>query len=674
MKKKIKIIAIGFLASIGLGAGITAATPVTTSAATAAPEIEIVGQNLSLESTIHIKYAVDVANTEETDNVGMLLWKEAQESYVYGTQAAILEKSNSVMNGEETYQTFVYEDLAACEMTDVVYTCAYVERDGEYYYSAPKKYSILEYAYNKLGKTEATATTDGDLTNLLNSMLSYGAMAQIYFDYNLDKLATDSFTYVRMDNATFEDGFSYGIFKVGERVKFAINEGYHVRADLSENIEADENGAYILTIPSQKYIENTLIHAYIEEIDEGVLPTCTQTGLTQGTHCSACGEVIIAQETIPASEHTYDQEVVNDGYLQSEATCTESAKYYYSCVCGACGAETFDYGEPTACNYVNGICQWCGQEEVITEGLVFTLINEDTEYSVTDYTGTATEVYIPSTYNGKPVTSIGHNAFQNNRRITTIIISEGVINIGYSAFYNCDNLINVVIPNSVTDIGSTVFYSCESLIYNEKDGLQYLGNVNNPYLYLAGIANKDMITAMIDNNCRFIGSHSLECSAALTSIEIPNSVTSIGSYAFWSCENLTKIIMPDSVTHIAKNAFYECNNLKNIYISDITAWCNIVGLNELMYFGSNEKNLYLKNVLVTELIIPENVTRIGSYAFYKFSSLTSITFSNTSTWYRTTSSVDCDNKTGGTYTDVTNSSTNATYFKSTYYNYYWYKL
>lgn len=31
------------------------------------------------------------------------------------------------------------------------------------------------------------------------------------------------------------------------------------------------------------------------------------------------------------------------------------------------------------------------------------------------------------------------------------------------------------------------------------------------------------------------------------------------------------------------------------------------------------------------------------------------------------------NKTGGTQTSVTDPSTNATYFKETYYNYYWYK-
>lgn len=54
-----------------------------------------------------------------------------------------------------------------------------------------------------------------------------------------------------------------------------------------------------------------------EIIDAAVAPNCTETGLTEGKHCSLCGEVTLAQQTVPALGHT---EVID---LAVPATCTE---------------------------------------------------------------------------------------------------------------------------------------------------------------------------------------------------------------------------------------------------------------------------------------------------------------------------------------------------------------
>ena len=43
--------------------------------------------------------------------------------------------------------------------------------------------------------------------------------------------------------------------------------------------------------------------------------------------------------------HTYDKQITTENYLFSTATCTQKARYHYSCDCGEKGTQTFEYGE-----------------------------------------------------------------------------------------------------------------------------------------------------------------------------------------------------------------------------------------------------------------------------------------------------------------------------------------
>ena len=75
---------------------------------------------------------------------------------------------------------------------------------------------------------------------------------------------------------------------------------------------------------------------------QSVAPTHFAEGQMVYT-CTGCG----ATQTVAiprTEEHVYDQQNVADAYLASPASCVSPAAYYYSCICGATGTETFTVG------------------------------------------------------------------------------------------------------------------------------------------------------------------------------------------------------------------------------------------------------------------------------------------------------------------------------------------
>ena len=136
---------------------------------------------------------------------------------------------------------------------------------------------------------------------------------------------------------------------------------------------------------------------------------------------------------------------------------------------------------------------------------------------------------------------------------------------------------------------------------------------------------------IIQEGVTSIGNYAFWSCTGLTSVTIPNSVTSIGSYAFYGCTGLSSVTIGSGVTSIGESAFSSCNSIEKVHISDVAAWCGIVFEN----YNSNPlgyaNNLYVNDVLVTDLTIPNGVTSIGNYAFWSCTGLTSVTIPNSVT-------------------------------------------
>ena len=70
---------------------------------------------------------------------------------------------------------------------------------------------------------------------------------------------------------------------------------------------------------------------HTEVVDKAIPATCTTDGKTEGSHCSVCGAVIKAQETINATGHKF-----GNWTTTKSATCTESGTQIRKCeTCGA---------------------------------------------------------------------------------------------------------------------------------------------------------------------------------------------------------------------------------------------------------------------------------------------------------------------------------------------------
>ena len=221
--------------------------------------------------------------------------------------------------------------------------------------------------------------------------------------------------------------------------------------------------------------------------------------------------------------------------------------------------------------------------------------NSSTTLSRTEVTGHSTPYSsMISAEIGNCVTSIGNEAFQVCRSLTSINIPDSVTSIGYYAFYNCSSLTSIVIPSGVTSIDSDAFRNCTSLTScTIGSGLTSIGNFT--FFQCSGLTRLNSNVDGVFN--------------------IPSGVTSIGYYAFYNCSSLTSIVIPSGVTSIGDAAFYNCSGLTSINIPDSVT--------------SIDSDAFRNCTSLTSCTIGSGLTSIGGGVFYSCSGLTSITVNAT---------------------------------------------
>jgi hypothetical protein len=174
----------------------------------------------------------------------------------------------------------------------------------------------------------------------------------------------------------------------------------------------------------------------------------------------------------------------------------------------------------------------------------FTYTDNGTEITITDYpTAEVGEVEIPSSINGKPVTSIGGSAFSSCSSLTSVTIPSGVTSIGDYVFSSCSSLTNVTIPSGVTSIGNYVFFYCSGLT-----------------------------SAAIGSSVQAIGTSAFEGCSSLTSITIPVSVNWISDFAFRNCNSLSRILFAGDAPFGGTGVFSYSYQATVFYLPGTSDW------------------------------------------------------------------------------------------------------
>ncbi len=237
----------------------------------------------------------------------------------------------------------------------------------------------------------------------------------------------------------------------------------------------------------------------------------------------------------------------------------------------------------------------------------FAVVESGSSVTITGYSGSKTNVEVPSEINGKTVAAIGENAFFNSS-ITSIKLPSSVHSIGKNAFHSCTSLGSISLPAAVTNIESNAFRSCTGLK-----------------------------AVTLPSSLKKIGNQAFYQCSALASIALPKTLTSIGDWAFAYCTNLGTVAIPSAVSSVGSSVFYECKSLSKCSIESGT---HLSALGDSMFFDCTSlksftipssikvvpANCFVGCRSMTSVSLPTSITTIGQNAFADCISLSGVKF------------------------------------------------
>lgn len=261
---------------------------------------------------------------------------------------------------------------------------------------------------------------------------------------------------------------------------------------------------------------------------------------------------------------------------------------------------------------------------------------------------------------GDKVEIVSTSMFANSDLISVSFSENSVCTeIGKNAFDGCTGFISVTLPDGLEKIGPDAFDGCAPELYTVYEGMNYVGDGENPYRILAGTYYDQYYNyaerIVVHSDCEFFaaiiysGPTYLEvgegvkyvCDGALSEAvnltvlvyRAKNATVgadiSTGKYRYLGMNNGCRVVIGKEVEILPAKLFYDNDGINKVEFED---GCIIREIGDYCFTGCTN---------LTAMVFPDSLEIIGNYAFNMCGNLMTVTLGRNLTEIKTSAFMNC---------------------------------
>ena len=273
-------------------------------------------------------------------------------------------------------------------------------------------------------------------------------------------------------------------------------------------------------------------------------------------------------------------------------------------------------------------------------------------------------------YYANTITEVPQNLFRNKDTLASVSVPETVTTIKNGAFYDCDKLVSYDFPDALITIEADAFRYCDSLVIFDFPYVETIGDYAFNECPFETVILSDTLkttgkgvfqtctklkTIQIGSGLTSIAESLCNGCTSLETINIPTTIKRIEQNAFLNCTAIETLNLHGGIEYIGYRAFYG-NKIKSItlgertsvlesgtevfyastafmadaYVTDIKSW--FLWKPYLFTSENSVRNLYVNGELLTIVVTPTDYDTVPSYAFYKNPHITRVVVTDNVTY------------------------------------------